>query len=77
MVQAYILIQTEVAKTRDVAVAISGISGVVRVTVVTGPYDIIVLTEASTLDDLGHLVVSKVQSVPGISRTTTCTAVNV
>ncbi len=46
MVQAYILIQTEVGKARDVAAAIAQIEGVARVDVVTGPYDVIVLTEA-------------------------------
>src|SRR5690606_31682404 len=46
VVQAYILIQTEVGKARDVAAAIAQIEGVARVDVVTGPYDVIVLTEA-------------------------------
>ena len=46
VVQAYILIQTEVGKARDVAAAIDKIEGVVRVDAVTGPYDVVVLAEA-------------------------------
>ena len=46
MVQAYILIQTEVGRAGDVAAAIRDIPGVVRVDAVTGPYDVVVLTEA-------------------------------
>ena len=46
MVQAYILIQTEVGKARDVATTIKEIDGVAQVEAVTGPYDVIVLTEA-------------------------------
>ncbi|HET8661575.1 MAG TPA: Lrp/AsnC ligand binding domain-containing protein, partial [Micromonosporaceae bacterium] len=61
MVQAYILIQTEVGKARDVAAAIRDISGVVRVDAVTGPYDVVVLTEARSVDELGKMIVSKVQ----------------
>lgn len=76
MVQAYILIQTEVGKARDVAAAISQIKGVARVDAVTGPYDVIVLTEAASVDELGTLVVSKVQAVPGITRTLTCSVVH-
>ena len=76
MVQAYILIQTEVGKARDVAAAIGDISGVVRVDAVTGPYDVVVLTEARSVDELGKLVVSRVQSVPGITRTLTCSVVH-
>ena len=76
MVQAYILIQTEVGKARDVAAAIDKINGVVRVDAVTGPYDVVVLTESNTVDELGKMIVSAVQMVPGITRTLTCSVVN-
>ncbi|MFI5957283.1 Lrp/AsnC family transcriptional regulator [Cryptosporangium sp. NPDC051539] len=76
MVQAYILIQTEVGKARDVAATVSDLPGVVQVDAVTGPYDVIVLTQAETVDELGSLVVSKVQSVAGITRTLTCSVVH-
>lgn len=75
MVQAYILIQTEVGRARDVAGTIGEVNGVVRVDAVTGPYDVVVLTEAHTVDELGKLIVSKVQMVPGITRTLTCSVV--
>lgn len=76
MVQAYILIQTEVGRARDVAAEIRDISGVVRVDAVTGPYDVVVLTEARSVDELGKMIVSKVQLVPGITRTLTCSVVH-
>ena len=76
MVQAYILIQTEVGKAREVALAIKGLSGVVRVDAVTGPYDVVVLTEARNVDELGKMIVSNVQLVPGITRTLTCSVVH-
>ncbi|MGB9376335.1 MAG: Lrp/AsnC ligand binding domain-containing protein [Mycobacteriales bacterium] len=76
MVQAYILIQTEVGKAADVAITIKSIKGVAQVDAVTGPYDVIVLTEAKSVDELGKLVVSKVQAVPGITRTLTCSVVH-
>jgi DNA-binding Lrp family transcriptional regulator len=76
VVQAYILVQTEVGKARDVAVAIREIGGVVRVDAVTGPYEVVVLTEATDVDELGRMVVSKIQLVPGITRTITCTVVH-
>ena len=75
MVQAYILIQTEVGRARDVAGQIADLAGVVRVDAVTGPYDVVVLTEAHSVDELGKLIVSKVQLVPGITRTLTCSVV--
>jgi DNA-binding Lrp family transcriptional regulator len=77
MVQAYVLVQTEVGMAASVAEAVSAIEGVVRVDAVTGPYDVVVLTEADTGDDLGAVVVSKVQRVPGITRTLTCSILKI
>ncbi len=76
MVHAYILIQTEVGKAAQVAQTISGISGVTKAEDVTGPYDVIVRAEAESVDELGQLVVARVQSVDGITRTLTCPVVN-
>ena len=76
MVHAYILIQTEVGKAAQVATAISEIAGVTKAEDVTGPYDVIVRAEAESVDALGRLVVARVQSVDGITRTLTCPVVN-
>ncbi len=76
MVNAYILIQTEVGKSASVAREIASIVGVTSAEDVTGPYDVIVRAEAESVDDLGKLVVAKVQAVAGIVRTLTCTVVH-
>jgi len=76
VVQAYILIQTEVGKAANVAREISSIKGVTLAEDVTGPYDVIVRAEARNVDELGKLVVAKVQSVDGITRTLTCPVVH-
>lgn len=75
-VQAYILIQTEVGKAAKVAHAVAAITGVTAAEDVTGPYDVIVQAEAATVDDLGKLVVAKIQAVEGITRTLTCPVVH-
>ncbi len=76
MVQAYILIQTEVGSASRVATEIRQISGVTQADDVTGPYDVIVRGEADSVDQLGQMVVAKVQAVPGITRTLTCPVVH-
>ena len=76
VVQAYILIQTEVGKASTVAETISKIPGVIQAEDVTGPYDVIVRAQADTVDDLGRMVVAKVQQVDGITRTLTCPVVH-
>ncbi|MEU5989636.1 Lrp/AsnC ligand binding domain-containing protein [Spirillospora sp. NPDC047418] len=77
MVQAYILIQTEVGKAAEVAGHISGVTGVTLAEDVTGPYDVIVRAEARNVDELGKLVVAQIQSVDGITRTLTCPIVHI
>ncbi|MFE1172716.1 Lrp/AsnC ligand binding domain-containing protein [Streptomyces sp. NPDC058773] len=76
MVQAYILIQTEVGKASAVAEVISKIQGVLQAEDVTGPYDVIVRAQADTVDELGRMVVARVQQVEGITRTLTCPVVH-
>lgn len=75
-VQAYILIQAEVGKAAAVVTAIKEIDGVTDAEDVTGPYDVIVRAEAENVDELGKLVVAKIQSVVGITRTLTCPVVH-
>ena len=77
VVQAYILIQTEVGKAADVAREIAGVTGVTLAEDVTGPYDVIVRAEAGNVDELGKLVVAKVQNIGGITRTLTCPVVHI
>ena len=77
MVEAYILVQTEVGKAADVAAHIGKIAGVTQAEDVTGPYDVIVRAQSDNVDDLGRLVTSQIQAVPGITRTLTCPVVHI
>jgi DNA-binding Lrp family transcriptional regulator len=77
VVQAYILIQTDVGKAAEVAIKIAEIKGVIMAEDVTGPYDVIVRAEARNVDELGKLVVAKVQTLDGITRTLTCPVVHI
>ncbi|MDX1448424.1 MAG: Lrp/AsnC family transcriptional regulator [Acidimicrobiia bacterium] len=76
VVQAYVLIQTEVGKAALVAEEVRTIPGVENADDVTGPYDVIVRASAEDVDQLGKLVVAKVQAIEGITRTLTCPVVN-
>lgn len=76
MVQAYVLIQTEVGKAALVADEVRDIPGVDAADDVTGPYDVIVKATADDVDALGKLVVAKIQAIEGITRTLTCPVVN-
>jgi DNA-binding Lrp family transcriptional regulator len=76
LVQAYVLIQTEVGKAAVVAEEVRNIPGVESADDVTGPYDVIVRASSEDVDSLGKLVVARIQAVDGITRTLTCPVVH-
>ena len=63
-------------KAAQVAKDIVQITGVQQAEDVTGPYDVIARAEARNLDELGRLVVARVQAVDGITRMLTCPVVH-
>jgi len=72
MLEAFVLIQNEVGRSARVAGSIRDLDGVLRVDVVTGPYDVIVRAEADSIDELGKRVLRPIQQVEGVIRTMTC-----
>ncbi len=72
--RAYILIEAQVGKSRDVAAALQSMDGVPSVDIITGEFDIIALVEAPDMVAMADLVTGQVQSIPGVSRTITCVA---
>ena len=72
--RAYILIETQVGKSRDVIAALQDLSNVSSVDIITGEFDMIALVEASDMVAMADLVTGLVQSTPGVTRTITCVA---
>lgn len=70
-VSAYILIEAEQGKVKEVQKGVAKVQGVKQAHAITGIYDCIAYVEAKDLKTLGTLVVGKVQKVPGVLRTIT------
>jgi DNA-binding Lrp family transcriptional regulator len=64
-----VLIETEVGKVAHVAQAIAKLDGVQLAEDLTGPYDVIARLQASSLDQVGRLVASRIQLLDGVTRT--------
>ncbi len=73
--KAYLLVETAVGKTRDVATTLKNLEGIETVDVVTGPYDIIAMISADDMAVVGNLVTGSIHTVPGVVRTVSCVAV--
>ncbi len=73
MAKAYVLIECMVGRTREVVGGLKNLKGMKSVETVTGPYDVIAVVEAATLNEIGDIVTRI--NVPGIVRTITCLVV--
>jgi DNA-binding Lrp family transcriptional regulator len=51
------------------------VKGVISAEGVTGPYDVLALAEARSLDEFSRRVVGSVQAMEGVTRTLPCTLV--
>ena len=73
--KAYVLIETTVGESRQIANTLRSLPEVEAVDVVTGPYDIIAAVEARDLNAVGDLVTGRIHAINGIVRTITCLSV--
>jgi DNA-binding Lrp family transcriptional regulator len=73
--KAFVLIETEVGKLRDVAGRLRGLSAVENADIVTGPHDIIATVGATDLNAVGGMVSREIHTIRGVARTVTCLSV--
>ena len=74
--KAFLLVETAVGRTRDVANTLRDLDGIESVDVVTGPYDIIAVISGADMSVVGGLVTEQIHTVVGVVRTVTCVAVD-
>jgi DNA-binding Lrp family transcriptional regulator len=73
-IRAYVMINTEPGKAKDVADKVSNVSGspiVKKSCAVMGRFDVLAEVEADNLDSLTSTVLSKIATIPGVRRTET------
>ena len=73
--KAFVLMETAVGRNKEVVASLKQLKGIQSVDSVTGPYDVIAVIEAESLNDIGDLVTGKIHPIAGISRTVTCLAI--
>lgn len=76
MIEAFVLVQVDVAVGRHVGEEMVRVPGVQLAQVVTGPYDVIARVEADTMDALGAII-DGMQAIAGVTRTLTCPVIRV
>jgi DNA-binding Lrp family transcriptional regulator len=74
MVRAFVMLHVDLGCERDVLRELKGMDGVVEAYVVEGVYDVVVVLEAESLDDLRNLIL-KVRGMDNVQSTLTMIAV--
>ncbi len=72
---AYVLIEGASDQTATIVKALQKVKGVKSAHAVTGPYDVIACVEAKDVGAVGAIVLSKIRTLKGVTKTVTCVAV--
>ncbi len=70
-ISAFILIDVTGNHTKSAYKTLTRIQGVKSLHAVTGPFDLIAQVEAETIEELNDIVLSRIRSVDGITKTST------
>ncbi len=80
-IKAYVLVQTAPGKAKEAlghvkALKLAG-ARLLSADAVTGPYDLVAVIEGDDLNAVGTAVADGIQGAEGVTRTTTCVAVEI
>jgi len=70
-ISAFVLIDVTGNHTKSAYKTLTRILGVKSLHAVTGPFDLIAQIEAETIEELNEIVLSRIRSVDGITKTST------
>lgn len=68
---AFVFVDVAGDHTKSAYKTITRMSGVKSVYAVTGNQDLIILVETDSIETLGDLILSKIRSIDGVTKTTT------
>lgn len=74
-VGAYVFINVKSGNGMNAVEDIRKVNGVKQAHLVTGLHDVIAYIEAGDVNELGKVIVTQLQKVPGVDRTVTCLTV--
>jgi DNA-binding Lrp family transcriptional regulator len=75
--KAYILINVHTGDLRNVVHQLKQLEQVREATMTFGPYDVVATVEADDVNDLGRILATVIQPIPGVEQTLTCLAADI
>ncbi|MEK6684488.1 MAG: Lrp/AsnC ligand binding domain-containing protein [Nitrospirota bacterium] len=74
---AFVLVDVTGDHTKSAYKTITRMAGVKSVYAVTGAHDLIILVETESIETLGDLILSKIRSIDGVTKTMTNIVLNI
>ena len=75
--KAYVLIEIHTGAVKEVVKNLSRLERVIEAHMTFGPYDAVAVIEAGDIAEIGSIIYSEIQPIPGVLDTLTCLAVDV
>ena len=75
--KAFVLIKIRAGDVKEVVRQLRKTELVTEAHMTFGPYDAVAVVDSSDLGDIGRLVASTIQPIPGVEQTLTCLAVDI
>lgn len=75
-ISAFVLIDVTGNHTKSAYKTLTRIQGVKALYPVTGPFDLIAQIEAESIEELNDIVLTRIRSVDGITKTSTAVVLN-
>jgi DNA-binding Lrp family transcriptional regulator len=76
-ISAVVLVDVTGDHTKSAYKTITRMAGVKAVYAVTGDHDLIIIVETDTIETLGDLILSKIRSIDGVTKTMTSIVLNI
>jgi DNA-binding Lrp family transcriptional regulator len=73
--KAFVLINVRPGGVRELVRDLHRVEGVIEANMTFGPYDVVAVLKAADINQLGKIIASDIQSIPGVLETLTCLAV--
>jgi len=73
--KAYIMIHVRPGSVPEVIRNMRRVKGIIEANMTFGPYDVVAVAEVNDVNNLGTLVASELQPIPGVLDTLTCLVV--
>ncbi|MBN1667191.1 MAG: Lrp/AsnC ligand binding domain-containing protein [Anaerolineales bacterium] len=75
--KAYVLIDIRTGDISQVVGHLKRVEGVIEADVTFGPYDAVAIVEGVNVEQIGRIITSQIQPIPGVLETLTCLAIEI